>query len=482
MVLINGETLLIHPYIPPDVKQRTRKAYWNEIERFVTSENRPTIITGDLNTRDRRLDASVRARRPYLDPILIEFEVLNDITQPTRYDPANEEKGSVLDIAMCTSDARENILAWRLGPDLDSDHKITIIETALTITEPESLFDGNDHKSTVDINLTTENITLWLEYENIAEASLSKLSSIIRNSIAYKETPRENHRFWTTALRDACRRKEQAKEALQKARRDQKPEAYMEALKTTLRNESIEVLREYKTAKVQRYTELAETAVADSTGATTWKLIREINPELNSKRTPRTIKSKRADEEAEEIATKFASIYDDNDLETTEKERMEHDALIKALQTEKESNRPTPITRRELEKALKRAKIRSAGGVDGITNVLLKRACEEETTAEYILAAINNDIVKDGKIPDDLKIAKVRPLPKAKPGEFRPIALLSNLAKLVESIIETRLRHQAEKHLPPNQTGGREAHNTSQAMIRLLQIGTLVRPRVRRVP
>ncbi|RAN68241.1 hypothetical protein B5P43_36805, partial [Bacillus sp. SRB_336] len=66
--------------------------------------------------------------------------------------------------------------------------------------------------------------------------------------------------------------------------------------------------------------------------------------------------------------------------------------------------------------------------------------------------------------PQDMKIAKIRPLPKDKPGEYRPISLLPNIAKLVEGIIEHRIRHQAEKHIPDNQFGCRPAHSTTHAL------------------
>ncbi|RAN68810.1 hypothetical protein B5P42_31300, partial [Bacillus sp. SRB_331] len=48
------------------------------------------------------------------------------------------------------------------------------------------------------------------------------------------------------------------------------------------------------------------------------------------------------------------------------------------------------------------------------------------------------------------------------------MALLTSLAKLVESIIEHRLRQQSEKHIPKNQSGCRPAHSTSHALLRLL--------------
>ena len=65
-------------------------------------------------------------------------------------------------------------------------------------------------------------------------------------------------------------------------------------------------------------------------------------------------------------------------------------------------------------------------------------------------------------------------LPKAKPGDFRPISLLSNIGKLFESILEQRLREACTHILSPNQFGCRPGHSTSQALIRLLHANALV--------
>ena len=59
--------------------------------------------------------------------------------------------------------------------------------------------------------------------------------------------------------------------------------------------------------------------------------------------------------------------------------------------------------------------MRSGKGPDGITNNLVKTAYEIPQFREYLLQVINNHIIRDGKYPAELKIAKIIPLPKSKP-------------------------------------------------------------------
>ena len=67
-----------------------------------------------------------------------------------------------------------------------------------------------------------------------------------------------------------------------------------------------------------------------------------------------------------------------------------------------------------------------------------------------------------------MKIARIIPLPKQKPGEFRPISLLSSMSKLVEYMIQIRMRELVEPKLPRQQFGCRPGHSTAQALMRLM--------------
>ncbi|MEN9639128.1 MAG: hypothetical protein RLZZ262_996 [Bacteroidota bacterium] len=84
------------------------------------------------------------------------------------------------------------------------------------------------------------------------------------------------------------------------------------------------------------------------------------------------------------------------------------------------------------------------------------------------LQAINNQLEYKGTYPTALKTAKIIPIPKQKPGEFRPISILPSVSKIVEYKVQMRLRKIVEPKLPPNQFGCRPGHSTTQALLRLM--------------
>jgi hypothetical protein len=171
--------------------------------------------------------------------------------------------------------------------------------------------------------------------------------------------------------------------------------------------------------------------------------------------------------EADSIATSFENISSDPDLDLSAEEKTKYKSLMKAV---KSSIHIIPITNRELERALKKANPRSAGGLDGIPNTLLTNICSNARSRDALRTAINNMLYlgSELRVAESLKLAKLIAIPKAKPGEFRPISLLPNLAKLIESIIEHRIRQEIEHVHPTNQHGCRPGHGTNHPILRLL--------------
>jgi hypothetical protein len=120
------------------------------------------------------------------------------------------------------------------------------------------------------------------------------------------------------------------------------------------------------------------------------------------------------------------------------------------IKLEMENDNNEQFTLRELQQAVSRANQRSAKGPDGVSNRLIKLACENKQFENAFLQAINNQIIRQGTYPEALKTAKIIPLPKPKRGEYRPISLLPNLSKIVEYMVQMRLRDIVEPKLPRN--------------------------------
>lgn len=140
---------------------------------------------------------------------------------------------------------------------------------------------------------------------------------------------------------------------------------------------------------------------------------------------------------------------------------------------------PTPlpcplITEQELREAIHKTKPGKAPGPDDIPNQIV-RAAEEQLTP--LLLPIFNACLEQGVHPEAWKTAITVSLRKAgkpdysAPKAYRPIALLSTLGKVLESIIAQRLAYWAEEHqlLPPGHVGGRRALGVEHALHLMLE-------------
>ena len=128
----------------------------------------------------------------------------------------------------------------------------------------------------------------------------------------------------------------------------------------------------------------------------------------------------------------------------------------------------TQIHYLEVYETLKKCK-NSSPGPDDIPNILIKKLPQKGL--KY-LTEIYNLIWTGNVFPDMWKEATVIPIPK--PGKdktnasnYRPISLTCNMCKILEKIINNRLKNYLEeiKFFTPNQSGFRKKHSTTDHLI-----------------
>lgn len=131
-----------------------------------------------------------------------------------------------------------------------------------------------------------------------------------------------------------------------------------------------------------------------------------------------------------------------------------------------------PITVDEVVRALRTAPNRCPG-TDGIYNIMLRRA---PISLLLFLARLYSGCLLLGCMPNAWKRAEAVMIPKpgkdhTEPGNYRPISLLSVLAKLLEKIIATRMSRYFEDQGVFNkvQCGFRNARSTQDHLLRLAQ-------------
>lgn len=131
----------------------------------------------------------------------------------------------------------------------------------------------------------------------------------------------------------------------------------------------------------------------------------------------------------------------------------------------------SPTNAPEIIKIISYLKTSSATGCDGISNNILKRT---KHILALPIAYVCNLSISTGTVPNCFKVADVCPIYKSggkhKVSNYRPISLLSSLAKILEKVVNKRLLDYLEKHnvLSPNQFGFRSKKSTEDAVVALV--------------
>ena len=132
-----------------------------------------------------------------------------------------------------------------------------------------------------------------------------------------------------------------------------------------------------------------------------------------------------------------------------------------------------PTSPNVMHKLINQLEEKKANGPCSIPTFFLKIV---SPNASVILANIFNECLQSGTYPDCLKKASIKPLHKKASkldvSNYRPISLLSNINKLYEKLIHSRLSEFFNQHntIFKNQFGFRERHNTSHAIIALTEL------------
>lgn len=157
-----------------------------------------------------------------------------------------------------------------------------------------------------------------------------------------------------------------------------------------------------------------------------------------------------------EGTSKVQSICDLSDIPNTQEYRDKYDH--------------PPVTEHEIEEVLCRLPTKRATGDDGILNEILKLA--KSILLPHLLLLFNS-CLKLGYFPTLWQRATTAILRKnekddySEPGAYRPIALLSCLGKILETVLTQRVAHWAETHqvIAQGHMGGRRQHSIEYAFV-----------------
>ncbi len=121
------------------------------------------------------------------------------------------------------------------------------------------------------------------------------------------------------------------------------------------------------------------------------------------------------------------------------------------------------FTKTELNRSLRKTK-KSAPGMDQICYLMINHLSE---LSKDVLLKMYNKIWEEGKIPQSWKESVIVPIRKpgkdcTNPGNYRPIALTSNVGKIMKKMVNERLMYHVENNnfFSKYQSGFRRGRNT----------------------
>ena len=130
------------------------------------------------------------------------------------------------------------------------------------------------------------------------------------------------------------------------------------------------------------------------------------------------------------------------------------------------------IDEKEVPAAIAKTKKKYSTDCSNLKYVYIKAV---SASVSPVLTMLFNKCFEEGNFPKPFKIAAITPLhkegDKSKPENYRPISLLPIIGKIFEFLIFDRIKNYIEKFkiLKANQLGLRSNHNTTDAIVSLLE-------------
>ena len=206
-----------------------------------------------------------------------------------------------------------------------------------------------------------------------------------------------------------------------------------------------------------------------------WAILNKIVGKVNNKKdiTEEMIINGVKETNADTIRDEFAKYYSEIGKSLAEKIRNKGnivDPISHLSQHIKSSCFLSPTTPLEIEYFIKGLESKNSSGCDNISNCMLKVIYPSILHALWI---IFNKSLSSGEFPNNMKVAVVKPIYKAKSkmdiANYRPISLLTVTSKILEKIVNDRLINFLQKHsvLYEGQYGFRKQRSTSDAILDL---------------
>ena len=453
-------------YLPPN-----EAVAYEDLTNLLEQLPRPFLLLGDVNGRHPLWGDTVSNTKGNLFNSLIENEDIGifNTGEPTHY---HIQTGtlSCIDLSLGSSNCIVDF-TWKTTDWFSSDH-VPIILSLNDGTpmqgSPRWCLDKADwclFKELSKIPVKVEEIPSVNESIDILNGTLysAGVDSIPRTTGSFHRRPVP---WWTDELKVLHRA---TRTALTRCRRRRTAENVVEYKQCRAKfRRAIKFARQYSWAK------FVSSVNSKTPQSRVWKKIRKIVGKY-APSSPPVLKINGAYiTNAEAVSNIFAEHFADVSKKSEHSPhyhyRIRDESKILDFTSNREESYNLPFTVDEFEAALANSRD-TAPGPDDIPYAMIRHV--SDVTKAFIIDIINR-IWSESNYPDAWEIATVLPFLKVGkdrfvPSSYRPIALTSCLAKLMERMVNTRLVWFLERNniISPAQSGFRRMKSTTDALLRL---------------
>ena len=429
------------------------------------------IILGDLNAhgfwdRNHPSDETGEEIESWLSSN--QWIALNDGT-PTRMAGDGE---TTPDITLVPGDSYGKV-KWNVLDTIGSDHlpiKVTVegrerkekVKRRLNLEK----LDVNKYQNTFSELLkearTEENLSLEKEFKIFVDLVLRAAQ---KSAPLTSSKPKKT--WWTEECTTARKKMKTAFKQMRKNPCEEQRNQYQQARDT--------LFDTIKSSKRKAWREFASTLSPRTPSSKVWGVLKSIDGRKKQKLpdVPLTAGDKKAITKLEKADLSVKTYAANSHVRIPrEAQKTAYTAVRKAIKKNPTTPLDEPFSSAELHEALRQTKLKCPGE-DQVHPLLLKSLPEEGKAA---LLQILNRSWLEGKVPSQWRRALIIPvLKKRKPPteikSYRPVSLLSSIAKLCERTIASRLLEWALKRnlIPEEQSGFRPKRSTLDTITNIAQ-------------
>lgn len=476
--------------------------FWEELTLVVEEAKGTLFVLGDFNSRvgtrdgeyNEVLGSNGEIVRNKNGRIMLDFCLLHDLVitnsffqhknihKFTREVKSREEK-SIIDYILVNKNNRKIVIDTKVrrGPEIGSDHYVVIS----TIQEKDqNKVQQNTHtgkesqretlrtyklrsKGTaeryqktiaerienIESNGNTEEI--WNTFKDVILTTTKEICGVSRNK------KKKQTRWWTNEIRHQAKTKKQAWKTYLAEQTAEKYDIYKKERKKTK-----QLVTE---AKKEAWKEFGEKMEKNS--KENQKLFYRVIKTIRNEEMPQPthlIQNKKGEiiSDRKQIIQRWKEHFQELLNGGAENENDNEQQIIREKETE------GVITMDELEEAIHKLKNGKAPGGDKITAEMIKHIGQK---GKELMLKIYNKIWMEEEIPNEWRKTLIVPIYKNKGNKrdcnnYRGISLISTAMKILEQIIDKRLRTTLESTLHESQSGFRKGRSTQDPIFSMKQL------------